>query len=444
MFSEMCLTCQDCNAPLPHNLVISPKDPNMNPATNPSDGPDIPNVFFPSHDIHSKAIDMPIESRANHGDDELDNPMLSNHRRTFSDDSGCEGMIIGTTEAKVKIIKIINQGSFGRLYTGEFVESGNKCAVKVEDQGTGHEKLMSEGNLIRKLEGGPGIPKLYWYGMHGSEFNFMVMDYYGPNLLDLMESCDGSFTLPTVLKITQQLLATLHFIHDQNIMHRDISPRNIVIGTGDNRDKLYLIDFGLAKGCSRQGKIVLPSPTRYGAFCNGIVGTPRFSSINTHRGGIVGRSDDLEAIGYLLVYLLKGSLPWQEGIESPEDLQTTDRLKRVEKLKIMTPMEDLCADIPEEFGTLISYARLLKYHEMPDYKSLSILFDRLIETMDINMDAPFDWAAKRNRLKSSPSIVGMRRSRQSMPKISCGSDESFYPSLCGMCETDVHFTLNSA
>ena len=384
------------------------------------------------HVQHSAAISVPKPQMR----DVNDQP-ISAHRQVSEDK--CHSMEIGMMDDKFQVLDLINEGSFGRVYRGRRMSTGHHVAIKAEDQGTGHEQIMREANLCRKLEGCAGVPQVYWYGMHGSDYNFMVMERLGPNLLELFTECGHKFTLTTVVKITLSLLPTLQYLHEKNIMHRDLSPRNIVIGLSPNQHQIYLIDFGLAKQCTRQGQMMVQSPTRYGGYCRSLVGTPRYASINAHRGGVMGRADDLESLGYVLVYLLKGALPWQDEMT----YSVPDGIRYIEHQKLVTTVEELCDGIPDEFATLISYARLLRYYEMPDYKSIQKLFHQLVQQADIDLTAPFDWERSNSGSSDEEEAPRLKRSKPSLPLLQSGSDETIVPFTCSLCSTNAHGRCSS-
>ena len=376
--------------------------------------------------------DAPITNLSN-GDEEQEADSAAETGIKFyieDADDPCEGLLIGSFNDKFRIQQLVNRGAFGRIYRGVRLKTGEKVAIKAENQGTGHEKILTEGHMYQKLEECVGMPQVHWYGMHGSEFNFLVMDLMGSNMQDLQEKRPNkAFSLTTVVKILMNLLQTLEYMHDMNIMHRDISPRNIVIGRGDQANKVFLIDLGLAKTCTRKGQIMLNSPSRFSAYINPFVGTPRYASLKSHRGSPMGRSDDLESLGYVMVQLFKGGLPWQESkldIDVDDDFE--EALKRIEEMKVLTPVEELCEGLPDEFATLISYARLLKLHEGPDYKSITKLFDNLIQAHQLDLTAPFDWEAPRATEHSAhhvpaPSLRPNQSSRLAHGR--SGSDEAY-------------------
>lgn len=89
------------------------------------------------------------------------------------------------------------------------------------------------------------------------------------------------------------------------MIHRDIKPENYVIGNEDITT-LYMIDFGLAKYYRDQndGKHI-PNIEK-----KGLIGTARYASVNAHLGKEQSRRDDMISIGYVLIYLATGKLPW--------------------------------------------------------------------------------------------------------------------------------------
>jgi serine/threonine protein kinase len=127
-------------------------------------------------------------------------------------------------------------------------------------------------------------------------------------------------------------------MHSRHLIHRDIKPDNFLIGMGKNKNQIYVIDFGLAKRF-RDPKSGDHIPYKDGKSMNG---TARYASIYTHLGIEQSRRDDLEAIGYVLMYLLLGALPWQ-GIKAKTQ---REKYQKIMEKKISTSLEELCKDFP--------------------------------------------------------------------------------------------------
>lgn len=154
--------------------------------------------------------------------------------------------------------------------------------------------------------------------------------------------CSRKFTLKTVCYLGIELLKRIQFVHEKNHIHRDIKPDNFMMGADKNIDVLYIIDFGLAKKYrSGSKKHHIPMKTN-----KSITGTARYCSINTHKGLEQSRRDDLESIGYVLIYFLKGILPWQ-GLKCRTD---GDRYKKIFEKKMTTTEEELCDGIPSKIN----------------------------------------------------------------------------------------------
>ena len=211
----------------------------------------------------------------------------------------------------------------------------------------------------------------------------MVLELLGPSLEDLFNVCNRKFNLKTVLMLTEQLLSRVEYIHSKNFIHRDIKPENFLIGVGKRSSLIYAIDFGLAKKY-RDFQSHVHILYREGKH---LTGTARYASINTHIGIEQSRRDDLECIGHLLVYFLKGSLPWQ-GITANTKEQ---KYKNIMDKKISINLDELCRGCPEEFKTYLAYCRNLKFEEKPDYSYLRRLFKERFIAENFESDHVYDW-----------------------------------------------------
>ena len=150
-----------------------------------------------------------------------------------------------------------------------------------------------------------GIPNVLWYGIEG-DYKAMVMELLGHSLEDLFQYCGRKFTLKTVCMLADQMISRLEYMHTNNFIHRDMKPDNFLMGNGTKRSSVFLIDFGLSKRY-KDAKTGEHIPYRDN---KSLTGTARYASVNTHIGIEQARRDDMESIGYILLYFLKGSLPW--------------------------------------------------------------------------------------------------------------------------------------
>jgi serine/threonine protein kinase len=147
---------------------------------------------------------------------------------------------------------------------------------------------------------------VHYFGREG-DFQALVMERLGPSLDDLFNYCGKRFTIKTVSMIAIQLLTRMETLHSHQFVHRDVKPENFLIGSGKNQSTVYMIDMGLSKRYVniKNGKHnpVKCDPRR-------LIGTVRYLSNNTVQGYEHSRRDDLESIGIMCIYFLKGNLPW--------------------------------------------------------------------------------------------------------------------------------------
>lgn len=288
-----------------------------------------------------------------------------------------------------KIVKKLGSGSFGDVYLGcqsKKLGEPTEIAIKVEDLKATHPQLAYEAKLLSLLKGTKGIAQLYYSGVCKG-FQVMCTELLSYSLEDVLVLCYGKLTLKTVLLLAEQLLTRIEEVHNMGFIHRDIKPENFLLGRGEKQDTVHVIDFGLSKRyCDAKTYEHIPYKDN-----KSLTGTARYASVNAHRGIEQSRRDDLEAIGHMFFYFLKGTLPWQ-GLPAKTK---EEKYRKIKEKKIETSVEQLAIGLPEEFATYLQYVRSLRFQDRPDYAYLRGLFQELYVAEGYDKQDPvFDWSSK--------------------------------------------------
>ena len=242
----------------------------------------------------------------------------------------------------------------------------------------------------------------------------MVLDLLGPSLEDLFNYCGRRFQLKTVLMLADQLLGRLEYVHTKSFIHRDVKPDNFLIGLGKRQSVIHVIDFGLAKKY-RDPRSHQHIPYREN---KNLTGTARYASINTHIGIEQSRRDDLESLGYVLMYFIRGCLPWQ-GLKANTKKQ---KYERIMDRKMSTSTEQLCKGYATEFRSYFEYCRSLRFEDRPDYAYLKRLFKELFYRKGFQYDNMFDWTVlnlqqEKARLPPERPILPSQQQAQVEPPV---------------------------
>ena len=312
----------------------------------------------------------------------MDNNNDDDYSQDDEDNKSDRDPIIGKIFfSKYKAIKKLGEGSFGKVYKAEY--NGDYYAIKMENKSKEQGLLELEATIMSYLKG-PNIPFIKSYGYSG-DFNVLVMQLLDKSLEDLINKYN-TFSIKTVAMLGYQMVNILQYIHDRHIIHRDIKPDNFVMGAQEDNAKLYILDFGLAKKY-RSSRTLVQYPY---VKKKKLTGTARYASIHALEAYEQSRRDDLESVGYVLMYFLRGNLPWQGlKVRSKED-----RYKKILGKKKETSSQDLCKEFPHEFFEYVDYSKNLEYEENPDYDFLRQKFLDVLKGLNEEMDYIYDWTTK--------------------------------------------------
>ena len=302
---------------------------------------------------------------------------------------------------KYKVIKKLGSGSFGDIYLGISLLNNSYVAIKTETKKIPNQHLETEAYFLYLLKS-VGIPEILSFGKT-KDYNILIEPFLGKSLYQLYEENNRYFRTKDICLMGIQILDRLEWIHSKNIIHRDIKPDNFLIGNKDP-NTIYLIDFGLSSKyrSSKTGK-----HKKFG-FTGKLTGTTKYSSANTIRGVEQSRKDDLISVAYMIIFFMKGNLPWQ-------DIDSEDEVNKFTKIYLMKKNikeSELCAGLPVEIYKFLKYVQNLDFEEKPNYDYLRSLFIDLLKKKNIiyNERLVFSWVNPKISMCKSPSNMINRKS----------------------------------
>ena len=252
---------------------------------------------------------------------------------------------------KYILLDLIGSGSFGSIYQGENVRTQEKVAIKVEPIKNETKLLKNEATIYQYLSNKQGIPEVKWYGKDNINY-YMVLNLLGESLEAIKEQ-KGTFSLKTTLQIGINILDLLLTIHEAGLIHRDVKPDNFLLSLNDTNKNINIIDFGLCKSYLNNEKHIEMKQT------SSLIGTPSYASINAHNFMELSRRDDLESLGYMLIYFYLGMLEWQKVDTSNHTI-----------IKEMKSNVIYNTKIPPILIEYIKFVRTIEFEEKPYYHTI--------------------------------------------------------------------------
>lgn len=286
--------------------------------------------------------------------------------------------------------KKIGEGSFGVIFDGTNMLNHQLVAIKFEPRKSEAPQLRDEYRAYKTLRGCLGIPNVYYFGQEGLHL-ILVIDLLGPSLEDLFDWCGRKFSLKTVVMVAKQMISRVQTIHERSLIYRDIKPDNFLIGRPHtpSANLVYVVDFGMAKQY-RDPTTQQHIPYRER---KSLSGTARYMSINTHLGREQSRRDDLEALGHVFMYFLRGGLPWQ-GLKAQTNKQ---KYEKIGEKKRVTRISVLCQGFPPQFAEYMTYVRNLHFEETPNYDYMRDLMTEALRSVNEIEDGEYDWMLLNDR-----------------------------------------------
>ena len=290
---------------------------------------------------------------------------------------------------KYQITKTIDKRNNLQVYEGKNISSGELLLIRFEQKSDKKKKgiLETELHFLNQLKS-PGFPEIKKIGYFENNI-VSIQALLGQSLSQLFNKYYGNFKIKDITMIAIQILERIKFIHSQNILYCDINPNNFSIGIGRFQNIIYMTNFNYAKKYTKKDNLEHIKFNK----SNNSIGNYIFSSINALRGVELSRRDDLESLGYMLIYFLKGELPW-ENIKCSDK---TEKKRKIYQIKKNYDLSKLCDEIPEEFKLYLNYVKSLKISEEPDYNYCFSLFYGIFKKMNIINDGIFSWFQEKKK-----------------------------------------------
>ena len=287
-------------------------------------------------------------------------------------------------------------GTFGQIFKGINLKTKEEVAVKIESKNSPTPLLIHESKILKSLSDCENFPKIFLLTPL-EDVLILIMELFGDNLEKIMQKQPNKkFSLKTSIMLGIQILNRIKTLHENNYIHRDIKPENFVIGLKKRNNTIYMIDYGLTR------KFYDNHKKEHIAYREGknLTGTVKFASLYTHLGIEQSRRDDLESLGYMLIYFCKGDLPWTK-IKGKNKKEKYNLIKE-KKMEVMPDI--LCEGLDNEFKDFFNYVRKLQFNEEPNYDFLNGILNKILIKNNKKYDLKFDWCIDNNEKEADNDI----------------------------------------
>uniref|UniRef100_A0AC34GSI8 Protein kinase domain-containing protein n=1 Tax=Panagrolaimus sp. ES5 TaxID=591445 RepID=A0AC34GSI8_9BILA len=284
---------------------------------------------------------------------------------------------------RYRIVQNIDSGSYGTIFVAEDLKKNNERVAVKFDAASKDDHLKYEYEVYKsalyddgcvKIE---GFPRVYWFGNQFGH-NVLVMELLGPPISSLFNFCERKFGIQTILLLGESMIRRIQHLHQRGFIHRDLKLENFLMGLAENETICYLIDFGLARRYRyRDGRQLKHIPFRKG---RSFVGTAKYASLNSHKNAELSRRDDVESLGYVLIELINGSLPWKK-LKVRNAYSTKHQMYiKIRNMKEQASWVDICPAMSE----WMSYCKKLSFTDEPDYEHLLKILRKIPEIIQSN------------------------------------------------------------
>lgn len=278
----------------------------------------------------------------------------------------------------------LGKGGFAFVFAGWDNLKNEHCAIKVEnkERKNASRSIKKEYRFSAKLHAAKcEVPRPIWCG-RCEDRRVMVMQRLGDSLSDCFRLCGKRFSLQTTICVAIHLLKIIENVHNAGILHRDIKLQNFLVGY-KSCTEFYVCDFGLSD------YYINPQDLKHIPLTKGHsrYGTVRYASLNNHRGVEQSRRDDLESLGFVLLYAVRGNLPWQ----TIRDEDRRQKWSKVYEMKRRANLEHLCDGLPDVFVKYMEMVRSLEFEERPEYGELRAMFEKQYKKSKFKRETKYDW-----------------------------------------------------